>query len=305
MLIFDIKINDDGLISISGFYVGMPYLEMRQLLSQRKVEIKESESPEPNHSTITLCEFRSFEHYSNFFIQLEIYKNKYVSAVALGACPSDAHQFNMAKMDLIHLFGDIERKSNLKRINSHLQKMLGIKDDYLSNDKYAVSMQLHGDGGFLLLTTFYVVEKEDEISGNTQKSEFKPKFKLLYYLYLFGIVFAPICALLSLWTEDWFRFTLCSIVTVLSPIVFFVQAVHIKWWFEAKKHGVILSKLSCLGVNPLIGLWFLLNIPSYLWCIAWKISTDNGFWEYFTDISPIFIWLILFISFLKKYNSKE
>lgn len=302
MLIFDIKINDDGLIKISDFYVGMPYSEMRQILSRKNVEIKESPINEPDHTTITICELRSFELYDEFFIQIEVYKTEYVSVVALGAAPSNMHQYNMAKLDLIHLFDDIVRKSNLKEIDVKLQRKLGIKGEYLCNDKYAVSMQLEGD--FLFLMAFEPTNKNIETNSDVKLS-LNPVFRLLYVFYLLGLVVAPICAFVSLCTQGWLRVLLCSIVVCLSPIVFFVQANHIKMWIEAKKHGVKLGKLSCLGVNPLIGLCFLFNIPSYLWCITWKISTDNGFWEYFTDISPIFIWLILFISFLKKYNSKE
>ena len=302
MLIFDIKINDDGLIKISDFYVGMPYSEMRQILSRKNVEIKESPSNEPDHTTITICELRSYELYDEFFIQIEVYKTEFVSVVALAAAPSNMHQYNMAKLDLIHLFDDIAKKSSLKVIDVELQRILGIKGEYLCNDKYAVSMHLEGD--FLFLMAFEPTNKDIETNSDVKPS-LNPVFRLLYVFYLLGLVVAPICALVSLCTQGWLRVFLCSIVVCLSPIVFFVQANHIRMWIEAKKHGVKLGKLSCLGVNPLIGLCFLFNIPSYLWCITWKISTDNGFWEYFTDISPIFIWLILFISFLKKYNSKE
>lgn len=297
MLIFDIKIHDDGLIKISDFYVGMPYSEMRQMLSRKNIEIKESPSNKPDHTTITICELRSYELYDEFFIQIEVYKTEYVSVVALGAAPSNMHQYNMAKLDLIHLFDDIVRKSNLKEIDVKLQRKLGIQGEYLCNDKYAVSMQLEGD--FLFLMAFEPTNKNIETNSDVKPS-LNPVFRLLYVFYLLGLVVAPICAFVSLCTKGWLRVLLCSIVVCLSPIVFFVQANHIRMWIEAKKHGVKLGKLSCLGVNPLIGLCFLLNIPSYLWCIAWKISTDNGFWEYFTDISPIFVGAILVYAILSK-----
>lgn len=72
MLIFDVQVECDGLVRLSGFYVGMKYDEMRSLILSKRVEIRETPGIEPNHTNITLCEFRSFEKYNKFYIQLEV-----------------------------------------------------------------------------------------------------------------------------------------------------------------------------------------------------------------------------------------
>lgn len=124
--------------------------------------------------------------------------------------------------------------------------------------------------------------------------------KFFYGVYLLGLVFSPILAIASLFTDGWTRFNLCATVTCLSPIVFFFQAIHIYNWLDARKHGVKLSKLLMFGANPLICIGFILNIPSYIWALLWKLSTDDGFWEYFTDLSPIIVWVILVYAVLNK-----
>lgn len=298
MGIFDIKINDDGLIKISDFYVGMPCSEMRQLLYQKKVDTKESPSIEPDHTTITICEFFSFELYDTFFVQLETYKNEIVTAVALGAAPSSLHQHNMAKSDLIYLFDDIVRKTDLKAIDAQLQKLLHIEGEYLSNDKYAVSMQLEGD--FLFLTTFYVAHEDED---KKVKAKIGCVFSIYKILYLVGIYLVPFLTVAALVTDGWTKYSLCSVVLISSPIVFLTQINHMKLWLEAHKHHVQLCRMSFFGLNILIAISFLLNIPSYIYCLCWRISTDKGFVELFMDISPIFIWVFLAIWLwkIKKY----
>lgn len=125
-------------------------------------------------------------------------------------------------------------------------------------------------------------------------------FKFFTSLYELGLFLTPVLAVASLFTNESTKMILCDVITYLAPIVFFVQAIHIHTWLDAKKHGVKVSKLTFLGVTPWISICFLLDIPSYIWALFWKISRDNNFWEAFTDISPIIVGAILVYSILSK-----
>lgn len=125
-------------------------------------------------------------------------------------------------------------------------------------------------------------------------------FKFFTLLYELGLFLTPVLAVASLFTDESTKMVLCDVITCLAPLAFFVQAIHIHTWLEAKKHGVEVSKLTFFGITPWISICFLLDIPSYIWALFWEISRDNNFWEFFTDISPIFVGAILVYAILRK-----
>ena len=167
MLIFDVQVECDGLVRLSGFYVGMKYDEMRSLILSKRVEIRETPGIEPNHTNITLCEFRSFEKYNKFYIQLEVYDDQFVSSIALGASPINNEELKNAQQDLSNLFLDIQRKSDLQPIDHWLQKLLGLKGEFISNKKYMVALQTERDEGFVLLSSSFV---SGEMESTTKSS---------------------------------------------------------------------------------------------------------------------------------------
>lgn len=124
-------------------------------------------------------------------------------------------------------------------------------------------------------------------------------FKFFMLLYKLGLFLTPVLAVASLFANESTKMVLCDVITCLAPIVFFfVQAIHIHTWLDAKKHGVEVSKLTFFGVTPGISICFLLDIPSYIWALFWEISRDNNFWEVFTDVSRIFVGAILVYTIL-------
>lgn len=125
-------------------------------------------------------------------------------------------------------------------------------------------------------------------------------FKFFMLLYKLGLFLTPVLAVASLFTNESTKFILCDVIATLAPFAFFVKAIDIHAWIDAKKHGVDLSKLSIFGVNPLISIFFLLDIPSYIWALFWEISRDNNFWEVFRDITPIIIVAILVYAIINK-----